>query len=52
MRRASVRLSCALNSQLGAVRLREEAGTIVGRPTTSELIPRELRELREKERFV
>ena len=32
---------------LGAVKLREEGGTIVGRPTNSEFIPSEVRDLRE-----
>jgi predicted ribosome quality control (RQC) complex YloA/Tae2 family protein len=35
---------------LGAVKLREESGTIVARPSTSEHIPAEARELRERER--
>ena len=36
---------------LGAVRLRSEDGTIVARPTDSELIPAEVVELRERERW-
>lgn len=36
---------------LGAVKLREEGGTIVGRPTSSDLLPPELYEHRERERF-
>lgn len=36
---------------LGAVKLREEAGTIMGRPTDSELIPPEVMAAREQERF-
>ena len=35
---------------LGAVRLREEDGTIVGRPTSSALLPTVIVEYREKER--
>ena len=35
---------------LGAVKLREEGGTIVGRPS-SPLIPEDLKAMREKERF-
>ena len=34
---------------LGAVRLREEDGTILGRPTDSALIPKSIVELRERE---
>ena len=36
---------------LGAVKLREEGGTIVGRPVDSELIPPEVLGAREAERF-
>ena len=36
---------------LGAVKLREEGGTIVGRPLNSELIPGEILKAREQERF-
>jgi len=36
---------------LGAVKLREEDGTIVARPTDSELIPPEIFELRDRERW-
>ena len=35
---------------LGAVKLREEGGTIVGRPT-SELLPDEIKKMRGRERF-
>ena len=44
---ASSRSACLLQP-LGAVVLREEGGTIVGRPQSSEHIPPEVRELREK----
>ena len=36
---------------LGAVKLREEAGTLLGRPMDSELIPPEIMAARERERF-